>query len=195
MARILITGGPVGAKLDAVKIVTNRFRGGRMAMLADMLWSQGHDVTYLTSKGAKVPKKVKLTIHDGFIDYLEKVPRLSIKHDMVICGAAVANLIPEPPWDFTEKFPSHDYREGDLIHVPFRVAPRVINEVKKANPRCTLVGFKALTGVSDEELVRAATTVVRDARADVVVANDTNNLDRKLGVLVVLNRLFFGLTL
>ena len=32
---ILITGGPVHAHIDAVKIVTNNFKGGRMAQFAD----------------------------------------------------------------------------------------------------------------------------------------------------------------
>jgi phosphopantothenoylcysteine synthetase/decarboxylase len=31
--RILITGGPVHAYLDAVKIITNKFKGGLMAEL------------------------------------------------------------------------------------------------------------------------------------------------------------------
>lgn len=182
MARILVTGGPVYAKLDAVKIVTNRFRGGRMAMLAHSLLCRGHEVTYLCSKGSKQPIREDTNVihHDGFIDYMEQVPELSRQHDMVVLGAAVANLVPEPPWGVDQKFPSHDYREGDRIMVPFRVAPRVINEVKQANPKCTLIGFKLLSGASDEELVRAAYTVILDARADLVVANDATNLDRKL---------------
>jgi len=189
MARILVTGGPVHAKLDAVKIVTNRFRGGRIAELARHLAKRGHKITYLCAKGALHPNgfgervepvDVETVYHDGFIDYMEQVPELSRQHDMVILGAAVANLVPEPPWGVDQKFPSHDYQEGDRIMVPFRVAPRVINLVKESNPRCTLVGFKLLSDVSDEELVRAAYTITLDARADLVVANDATNLDRKL---------------
>jgi len=189
MAKILVTGGPVHAKLDAVKIVTNRFRGGRIVRMARLLAQKGHDLTYLCSKDAAHPNtlvpRVKhvemgLVHHDGFIDYMEKVPELAREHDMVILGAAVANLIPEPPWGTDQKFPSHDYQEGDKVMVPFRVAPRVINEVKQANPRCTLVGFKLLSGVSDEELLRAAYTIILDAKADLVVANDSTNLNRKL---------------
>lgn len=42
MKKILITGGPVHANLDAVKIITNRFRGGRMVDLAIKLGERGY---------------------------------------------------------------------------------------------------------------------------------------------------------
>ena len=185
MAKILVTGGPVHAKLDAVKIVTNHFKGGRMVALADALVSRGNEVTYLCPPDRRgygpLPLAATLKAHYGFIDYMEQVQELSQDHDMVILGAAVTNLVPEPTaWSLDEKFPSHDYQEGDLIKIPFRVAPRVINEVKKANPRCTLVGFKLLSDVSDTELLRAAYTIIMDAKADLVVANDFKNLRRKL---------------
>lgn len=192
-SRILITGGAVHAKLDAVKIVTNRFKGGRMAELAKELSARGHDVTYLCSKDSVTPMQrmawrrlgdgdITVIYHDGFIDYMDRVPKLAREHyAAVILGAAVANLVPEPTeWSLNEKFPSHNYQEGDKVMIPFRVAPRVINLVKEAAPRVTLVGFKLLSDVTDTELVRAAYTVVKDAKADLVVANDTKNLDRKL---------------
>lgn len=185
MAKILVTGGPVHTKLDAVKIITNRFKGGRMKALALALAVRGHDVIYLGSKydePARAENGLPLTNvgHDGFTDYMDIVTHVSAGVDMVVLGAAVANLVPEPPWDVNQKFPSHDYEEGDLVNVPFRVAPRVINLVKEANPRCTLIGFKLLSGVSDDELVRAAYTIVRDSGAALVVANDAKDLDRQL---------------
>ena len=39
--RILITGGPVHAKLDAVKIITNTFKGGLMAELGKVSLLRG----------------------------------------------------------------------------------------------------------------------------------------------------------
>jgi phosphopantothenate-cysteine ligase len=181
MSKILVTGGPVHAKLDAVKIVTNRFKGGRMAQLADGLAVLGHDVIYLCAKGSVEPTRCAVRHHEGFDDYARLVPRWALENDVVVLGAAVANLIPRPTaWSLEEKFPSHNYNPGDMVNVPFVVAPRVIDAVKKANPRCTLVGFKLLSNVPDEELVTAAYGVVLGARADLVVANDTANLGRKL---------------
>jgi phosphopantothenoylcysteine synthetase/decarboxylase len=93
--KILITGGPVHAKLDAVKIITNTFKGGLMADLADRLKMadpNGIHITYLTSKGSKCPVAGSPTIlyHDGFHDYMKQVVELAPKYDAVILGAAVA---------------------------------------------------------------------------------------------------------
>jgi len=48
--RFLVTGGPVHVHLDYVKIITNKFKGGRMEALCQGLFDLGHDVIYLTSR-------------------------------------------------------------------------------------------------------------------------------------------------
>lgn len=112
--KILVTGGPVHAKLDAVKFVTNRFKGGLMAKLTDELRNQDCDVTYLCSKDARRvwqdgdwspaddpkagPGLVKVVFHDGFHDYRAKVMEMAPDFDAVVLGAAVANLIPVGYW-------------------------------------------------------------------------------------------------
>lgn len=183
MKRILITGGPVHAYLDAVKIITNRFNGGLMARLADdFVNSYGDDVkvAYLTTTNSKTPtsgENVAVVYHDGFEDYREQVKELSLHADAVILGAAVANLIPLNP--LTGKFPSHNFKVGDRIPIDFTIAPRIINEVKTVNPKVHLFGFKLLSGVSHDELIRAAYEVVLDSKATAVIANDTSDLLKK----------------
>ena len=106
--KILVTGGPVYAKIDAVKLVTNRFRGGLMAKLVSELatfnWPQEVngvvrpvEVTSLCSAQAKMPTLNDMITplhHDGFHDYREKVRALAPEFDAIVLGAAVANLIP-----------------------------------------------------------------------------------------------------
>ena len=192
MANILVTGGPVHAHLDSVKVVTNRFKGGRMVALAEALREKGHFITFIGSPHGKLPmedkrvvwrcavsRAMRTVVHRGFADYRNLVMNHATRNDMVILGAAVANLIPLPPWDVTQKFPSHDYDAGDEIMVPFRVAPRIINEVKRVNPRTTLIGFKLLQGVEHEELIRAAQLVSSESNAAFVIANDADDLSNK----------------
>ena len=75
MKKILVTGGPVHAYLDSVKIITNRFKGGLMADLADNL-SGLTEVTYLSPAklGSVLPKNqfknINLIEHKGFEDYM-----------------------------------------------------------------------------------------------------------------------------
>ena len=188
MKRILITGGPVYAHLDSVKIITNRFKGGRIAELAENLFLADDSVriTYLTSKGSVTPAEgtdpfIRVVYHNGFDDYRKKVKKLAPKMDGVILGAAVCNLIPMKPWK--DKFPSHNYNVGDRIPIDFTIAPRIIDEVKKVAPRTKLFGFKLLQGVKHKELVRAAYDIVLESGAVAVFANDANDLDVKYAVI------------
>lgn len=183
--KILVTGGPVHAKLDAVKIITNTFKGGLMAELADKLKVadiNNVEITYLTAKGSKLPCTNNPTIlfHDGFHDYMQQVIALAPQFDAVVLGAAVANLIPLTPW--VGKFPSHNYKVGDRIPIDFTIAPRVIDEVKKVAPKTHLFGFKLLSGVSFDELINAAYGVLLESKATAVFANDRKQLLTKYAV-------------
>lgn len=178
--QVLITGGPVHDYIDDVKIITNRFKGGLMYELATRISNTeyDYDIIFLTSKHTPVINKserIEVVYHDGFQDYYDKVLNISRKSDAVILGAAVANLIPQNR--IQGKFPSHNYNIGDVIPINFTIAPRVINEIKKTNPRIFLCGFKLLSGVSKEELIDAAYDIVIDSKANLVVANDAKNLD------------------
>ncbi len=198
MKKILITGGPVHAYLDAVKIITNKFKGGLISELAETFNTTGFaekhpetinniHITYLTAKGSKEPdqmyridKSIEVIYHDGFDDYFKKVIDLSKEMDAVILGAAVANLIPKNP--LKGKFPSHNYKVGDTIPIEFTIAPRVIDEIKKVNPKCHLFGFKLLSGVPHEELIHAAYEIVLSSKATAVFANDAKDLNTKFAV-------------
>lgn len=180
--KILVTGGAVEAYLDDVKIITNRFSGRLMMSLAKSLADKGNEVTYLTSlrfRDAVIAGASKVVFHDGFDDYREKVLEQAKDSDVVVLGAAVANLIPER---IPGKFPSHKYKPGDTVSLTFQIAPRIIDEVKTVNPKCHLFGFKLLSKVTKEELVDAAYGIVISSRATAVFANDANNLDEILMV-------------
>ena len=185
MKNILITGGPVHCHLDAVKIITNRFRGGLIAELADDLLSRDTKVSYICAShlGIKQPfKRDNLTIyeHQGIADYERLVLELAPGMDAVILGAAVANLIPIET--FKGKFPSHNFKPGDVIPINFTIAPRIIDKVKKVSSHTHLFGFKLLSNVPYDELIRAAYEIVLASGADAVFANDTARLLQKYAV-------------
>jgi len=195
--QILITGGPVHAYLDSVKIITNRFKGGLMAKMVSSFVEMAEEgdadvkVTYLCSKssqqlwwddfldGEKTPHAISVQ-HDGLEDYMEKVLQLAPMMDAVVLGAAVANLIPKNK--IKGKFPSHNYQEGDTIPIDFTIAPRIIDRVKKVAPKTHLFGFKLLAGVEHSELIDAAYGVLLESKATAVFANDATKLSQKYAV-------------
>jgi hypothetical protein len=155
-----------------------------MCQLAEALAAYDVEVTYLCAPavGAQVPthNKIQVMTHKGFEDYHRKVVELAPSMNGVVLGAAVANLIPANPWQ--GKFPSHNYKPGDLIPIDFKIAPRVIDEVKRVAPKTHLFGYKLLDHVSYEELIGAAYSIVLEAKATAVFANDTTNLQQKFAI-------------
>lgn len=181
MQKVLITGGPVFEHLDDVKIITNTFKGKWMVTLSEILYGKGCEVVYLTSKGQPQPHDGVRTLHHvGFSDYMNKVLSLSKEFDAVVLGAAVANLIPYKR--FEGKFPSHNYKPGDIIPIDFTIAPRVIDQVKQSAPNTHLFGFKLLSGVDHEELVSAAYGVLLESKATTIFANDKNDLSVRYAI-------------
>src|ERR1035441_6034934 len=97
---------------------------------------------------------------------MKQVVELAPKYDAVILGAAVANLIPVER--FPGKFPSHNYKPGDIIPFSLKIAPRIIDEVKAVAPKTHLFGFKLLSGVPHDELISAAYGVLLESHATAV---------------------------
>jgi len=183
--QILISGGPVHAYLDDVKIITNKFRGGLMAQMAEQFLEEDDiNVTYVCKKQSVEPSKIKgwnctrnIIYHNGINDYMNIVLELAPDMDAVILGAAVANLVPKNKIE--GKFPSHNYKEGDTIPIDFTIAPRIIDRVKKVAPKTQLFGFKLLAGVDYDELISAAYGVLLESKATAIIANDSMDLMNK----------------
>lgn len=53
--------------------------------------------------------------------------------------------------------------------------PKIIGMIKKTSPKTLLVGFKLLSGVSRETLIKTACALLKRNRCDFVLANDTDS--------------------
>jgi hypothetical protein len=164
--KVLISVGPIPAKLDSVKFVTNRFKGGLALKSAQYLADAGNDVVIVAWKFTELDTQLPVIRIDDVIDYYNKV--LEYQADAYILAAAVANLMPSNPYE--GKFPSHKYQVGEKFNIEFEIAPRVIDEIKNKYPRSTLIAYK-LYDSNDEELIAAGKKTLFDSTANVVFAN------------------------
>lgn len=164
--KILISVGPIPAKLDSVKFVTNRFKGGLALKTAQYLSESGNDVTIVAWKFTEITTSLPIIRVEDVVDYYNKV--LEFNADAYILAAAVANLMPSSPYG--GKFPSHKYKVGEKFNVEFEIAPRVIDEIKKHHPRSALIGYKLYDG-NDKELIVAGKKTLFDSKANIVFAN------------------------
>jgi len=167
---LLITVGPIPAKLDSVKLITNKFKGGLALKTAEALQSS-HRITILAHTSTDIPKdklapETTVIRIEDVMDCYEKLR--TIEADTYVLAGAVANLMPVNPWK--GKFPSHNYKVGDTFNIPFTIAPRAINQIRKWHPNATLIGYKLFDG-TDEELLAAGHETLRESGAHVVFCN------------------------
>lgn len=164
--KILLTVGPIPARLDSVKYLTNRFKGGLALKTAEYLKNLGHDVHIMTWKHTSLKTTCPVIFVNDVMDYYTQA--LVFEADAYILAAAVANLMPSHP--YTGKFPSHQYAVGEKFNIEFEIAPRLIDDIKRKHPRSALIGYKLYDG-TEEELIQAAKKTLFESLANVVFAN------------------------
>lgn len=185
--RVLVTCGPIPARLDSVKYLTNMFKGGLAFRTANWLARDPDlEVTVLCWERADIPKnnadwKALATVKDVF-EYYDWVTTYANDFDAFVFAAAVANLTPVKPYE--GKFPSHLYKPGQEFDIKFMIAPRAIDAVKQLNPRACVIGYKLFDEPDDAKLVEIARHTLDDARANLIFANRPSEAKyKKIAVL------------
>lgn len=196
--KVLITAGTVYGRLDDNKLVGNRIRGIWATKFACWLARRGFDVRLLlpdTFDKASLEKTVKETppvvivpgqplpsfdfeFHTGYESYAARCYELAPQVNAAVMAAAVVNWIPAEP--IKGKMKTEGFKEGDVQHIPFMLAPRVIDRMRKLNPKLTLIGCKMTSGAEKVETLRQAYGTLLKAHCNVVVANDLSNLKEKM---------------
>jgi len=177
--KVLITAGQVYGRLDANKLVGNRTRGIWAVRFAEYLLKEGHEVVLVVSDimdreftyqlEMSYPAKIDILRHDGFWKYKEICEEMAPKVDAAVMASAVVNWIPETP------FPGKMPITSKKMSINFILAPKVINKMKKINPKLALIGCKMLIGSEYPELINAAHRVIMASKANLVLANDMKN--------------------
>jgi hypothetical protein len=158
--KVLVTSGPVFGKLDDNKIFSNLARGKWALQFVDYLRSHGHEVT---------------SIHNmEWRAYLESCINLAKISDAAVMAAAVTNYVPEKP--FEGKMPTC----MDEVSVKLVRTPYIIDEIRKANPKCKLIGCKLTSREEEASTIVKAQELIDRSRAHAVIANDKSNLRLKM---------------
>ena len=197
MKRVLVTAGCVYSKLDDNKLVGNRIRGIWATKFAGWLHARGYEVVLLTPdtmdkklvedhisvfRTHREPERERGPFihvsHGGYESYAEQCYAFAPTVDAAVMAAAVVNWIPSMP--IKGKMRTEGYAEGDVINIPFILAPRVIDRMRKLNPKLTLIGCKMTSGSEKSETLKAAYQTLLKAHCNVVVANDLSRLKHKM---------------
>jgi len=128
-------------------------------------WRRGAEVVHITSKpvGLKLPEFAEInvvSVNDMLNSSIEEVKKGC---DVFVSSAA--------PSDFTVKMAENKMKSSDEVTLKLRIAPKIIKELRKIYSG-DIIGFKAETNVSDDELYRIAYEKMKEDRLQMVVAND-----------------------
>ena len=173
--KILVTAGGTSVSIDAVREITNRASGKMGKSLAEVAFKRGAEVLLLRAENAVVPD---LNIKQGTFRTVEDLSKLLVKYcrsyDIIFHSAAVSDFYLDKPQ--TGKMDSS--KTYSLTLVP---TEKLIDKIKKWNPKITLVGFKAVVSPKEEELERLGVDMIKTYNADYVVINDVGRNDIGFG--------------
>ena len=166
--KVLMTAGPTIEHIDPVRVITNQSTGKTGLSLASELISAGAKVTLVYGPGEeKPPNGAKIINVLSSKEMLNAVKtELKKKFDIVIMTAAVADYIPTNP--SKKKIKS----SKDKIKISLKKAPKIIDQIKKFQKNVLLVGFKAETNLTKNQLIKSAQKKLKESSSDMIVAND-----------------------
>jgi phosphopantothenoylcysteine decarboxylase/phosphopantothenate--cysteine ligase len=164
--RILITSGSNAERIDPIRILTNRSSGRTGVEIGLEAYRRGGEVTIVHRRRMSLPfREVYAESAQEMLDAV--LSELESDYNALISAAAVADYTLDPK---EEKIKS-----GQEFILMLKPTKKMIKEVRSAYPDLKIVGFKAETNVSDDELVKRATESMKSSNLDLVVANDVGS--------------------
>lgn len=182
--RILITSGPTRGPLDAVRYVTNKSTGRLGVIMAREALSRGAAVTFVYGKDSLTPdsrampeeeqarlRLVQIETVDELLATMKEELHTQ-RYDAVLHSMAVLDYAPDRYLDDKTKSGQDEW------WIRLVRTPKVVKVVKELQPKTFLVSFKMEVGKSREELIETAHRSLVENRADLVLANDLQEIEQ-----------------
>lgn len=164
--RLLITSGSNAESIDPIRILTNRASGKTGVEIGLEAYRRGADVTIVHRTRLGLPfREVFAESAQEMLDAV--LSELETGYQALISAAAIA--------DYTLNSAKEKIKSGQDLVIHLRPTKKVVKTVRSAYPDLKIVGFKAETFVSDDELVNRAKESMRSSDLDLVVANDVGS--------------------
>lgn len=166
--KVLITAGPTVEQIDPIRAITNYSSGKTGVSLASELISAGAKVTFVYGPGKeKPPRGAKIiNVLSSKEMHLAVKSELKKKFDIVIMAAAVADYVP------TIQSKNKIKSSKSSMTISLKKAPKIIDQIKKYQKNVLLVGFKAETNLTKNQLIKSAEKKLKESSADMIIAND-----------------------
>ena len=173
--KILITAGPTIEQIDPIRAITNHSSGKTGVSLAAELVSAGAKVTFVYGPGKEKPPKGAKIINVLSSKEMHLAVKLELKKkfDIVIMAAAIADYVP------TIQSKNKIKSSKSNMTISLKKAPKIIDQIKKYQKNVLLVGFKAETNLTKNQLIKSAEKKLKESSADMIIANDIGSIRYK----------------
>jgi len=177
--KILITTGPTREYIDAIRYISNPATGKMGLELALMARERGADVTIIYGKGTSVDvpsffKRIEIVSTEDLAkaigDELSKN-----NYDVFICAAAISDFTPETQLEGKTSSKISD------ISIKLKPTPKCIDKAREIDNKIYICGFKAEYQISKDELIKRSRRKLKEANANLIVANDVGKDKRGFG--------------
>jgi phosphopantothenoylcysteine decarboxylase/phosphopantothenate--cysteine ligase len=161
---VVVTAGATEEAIDAVRVITNRSSGKMGLALAKEAFYRGADVTLIAGRLNVAPPRYIRTVKALSISEMREAVVEAVRDAHIfISAAAIGDFVVSD--EFKGKLDST--REVTLRLKP---APKVLRALREEG--LFKVGFKAVYGATEQEMLNAARQILKEANLDLVVAND-----------------------
>ena len=177
--KALVTAGPTWMAIDQVRVITSVFSGETGLRIARYLSELGCQVTLFMGPGRAGflgDDRTQMRVLDFFyFDELKTLLRISLQessYDVIIHSSAVADYRPQNPFNGKIKSGLSD------LKIELSPAPKLIDKIRSMAGSSLLAVFRLEVGKNENELIQAGWDSLQRHGADLVVAN---NLEQMCG--------------
>ena len=164
--------------MDSMRIITNRSTGLMAVTLARTAFERGADTElWMGACSVPLPDFIPVKRYESVDDLVSMLD--GVNHDIVIVPAALADFAPAVRAE--GKIPSDKGFEMEM-----RPVPKVLPLIRK---RCAkVIGYKAESGLSEDELVARARKRLETYDLSAVVANDVDSAGKTSASMLLVTK-------
>lgn len=174
--KIIITAGGTKEKIDDIRYITNRSSGKMGVSIAEECYLRGGSVLLLRANSSVKPRfAIPEETFDTADDLMMLIKKNIFHSDIVFHVAAVSD------------FKIHNNIEGKIsseknFQIYLKPRKKIIDQIKKLNPKTYLVAFKAESERNENDLINILHKKLLKSQADLIIANDVSKTDRGFAV-------------
>lgn len=170
--KIIVTAGGTMEKIDDVRYITNRSSGKMGIAIAEECYLRGANVLLLRAKNSVRPRHcIKGEQFTTAEELFSLVKKHAQDYQYFYHTAAIADFSVENKY-------KGKLSSKQSLAITFKPQIKILDQIKKLNPKIKLIAFKAEYISNGKKLIQAALEKLKEFHADVVVANDISRKDR-----------------